>query len=125
VTKLAAATIEHFTRQLEAVDQAIGETIDRDVTLCRRRDLLLSVIGVGEILAVSLLVEMPEPEVPRHSGETVSYAGLNPSHHRSVTSIDCPARLSKIGDATLRSSLYMPALSAMRSIPPSQRLSRA
>jgi hypothetical protein len=50
-TKLAAATIEHFTRQLEAVDQAIGETIDQDVTLRGRRDLLLSVSGVGETLA--------------------------------------------------------------------------
>ena len=28
-TKLAAATIEHFTRQLEAVDKAIAETIDQ------------------------------------------------------------------------------------------------
>ena len=44
----------------------------------------------------------------------VAYAGLNPSHHRSGTSIDRPTRISKVGNATLRSSLYMPALSAMR-----------
>ena len=44
----------------------------------------------------------------------VAYAGLNPSHHRSGTSIDRPTRISKIGNAALRSSLYMPALSAMR-----------
>jgi transposase len=113
-TQLATATIEHFTRQLEALDQAIGETIDEDVTLRGRRDLLLSVIGVGETLAASLLVEMPEPGVLRRSGEMVAYAGLNPSHHRSGTSIDRPTRISKIGNAKLRSALYMPALSAMR-----------
>ena len=113
-TKLAAATIEHFTSQLEAVDRAISETIDQDAELRGRRDLLLSVIGVGETLAALLLVEMPEPEVLRQSGEMVAYAGLNPSHHRSGTSIDRPTRISKIGNATLRSSLYMPALSAMR-----------
>ena len=44
----------------------------------------------------------------------VAYAGLNPSQHRSGTSIDRPTRISKVGNATLRSSLYMPALSAMR-----------
>ena len=44
----------------------------------------------------------------------MAYAGLNPSHHRSGTSIDRPTRISKIGNAALRSSLYMPALSAMR-----------
>lgn len=113
-TNLAAATIEHFTSQLEVIDRAIGETIDQDAELRHRRDLLLSVIGVGETLAASLLVELPEPGVLRRSGEVVAYAGLNPSHHRSGSSIDRPTRISKIGNATLRSSLYMPALSAMR-----------
>ncbi len=113
-TTLAAATIEHFTGQLEAIDRAIGETIDQDAELRGRRDLLLSVIGVGETLAASLLAEMPEPGLLRRSGEMVAYAGLNPSHHRSGSSIDRPTRISKIGNATLRASLYMPALSAMR-----------
>jgi transposase len=67
-TKLAAATIEHFTSQLEAIDGAIGETIDQDTELRGRRDLLLSVIGVGETLAASLMAEMPEPGVLRRSG---------------------------------------------------------
>ncbi|MGA8757397.1 MAG: IS110 family transposase [Stellaceae bacterium] len=113
-TQLAAATIEHFTSQLEAIDWAIAETIDQDTELRGRRDLLLSVIGVGETLAASLMAEMPEPGVLRRSGEMVAYAGLNPSHHQSGSSIDRPTRISKIGNATLRSSLYMPALSAMR-----------
>ena len=113
-TGLAAMTIEHFTHQLETIDRAIGETIDQDAALRGRRDLLLSVSGVGETLAALLLVEMPSPEVLRRSGEMVAYAGLNPSHHRSGSSIDRPTRISKIGNATLRSSLYMPALSAMR-----------
>jgi transposase len=113
-TKLAAATIEHFTRQLKAIDKAIAETIDQDAELRGRRDLLLSVIGVGETLAALLLAEMPEPGVLRRSSEVVAYAGLNPSHHRSGTSIDRPTRISKIGNAGLRSALYMPALAAMR-----------
>ncbi len=113
-TKLAAATIEHFTIQLQAIDKAISETIDGDAELRGRCDLLLSVVGVGETLAALLLAEMPEPGILRQGGELVAYAGLNPSHHRSGTSIDRPTRISKIGNATLRSSLYMPALSAMR-----------
>jgi transposase len=36
-TGLAAMTIEHFTHQLETVDRAIAETIDRDATLRGRR----------------------------------------------------------------------------------------
>src|ERR1700709_552778 len=79
-TKLAAATIEHFTSRLEAVDRAIGETIDQDAELRGRRDLLLSVIGVGETLAASPLVDIADPAVLCQSGEMVAYAGLNPSH---------------------------------------------
>ena len=112
--KLAAAIIEHFTAQLVAVDKAIAETIDQDAELRRRRDLLLSVVGVGETLAGLLLAELPEPGVLRRSSEVVAYAGLNPSHHRSGKSIDRPTRISKIGNAALRSSLYMPALAALQ-----------
>ena len=112
--ELAAATIDHFTTQLEAIDRAISETIDQDAELHHRRDLLISVIGVGDTLAALLMAKMPEPGVLRRSGEIVAYAGLNPSHHRSGTSIDRPTRISKIGNAELRSALYMPALSAMR-----------
>jgi len=112
-TTLATATVAHFTSQLEAINRAIAKTIDQDAELCGRRDLLLSVVGVGETLAALLLVEMPAPGVLRRSGEMVAYAGLNPSQHRSGTSIDRPTRISKIGNAALRSSLYMPALAAM------------
>ena len=113
-TRLAAMTIDHFTTQLEAIDHAIGETIDQDTELRSRRDLLLSITGVGETLAGLLLAEMPELGSLRRSGQIVAYAGLNPSHYRSGSSIDRPTRISKIGNATLRSALYMPALSAMR-----------
>lgn len=95
-TRLAAATIEHFTSQLEVIDRAIGETIDHDAELRRRRDLLLSVKGVGNTLAASLLVEMPEPGVLRHSGEIVAYAGLNPS---------CPAPRLTVPLASPRSAM--------------------
>src|SRR5947209_2526730 len=98
-------TIEHLTHQLATIVPPIGTTVDQDDTLRSRRDLLLSVNGGGKTLAALLLVEMPEPEVLRLSGEMVAYAELNPSHHRSGTSIERPTRISKIGNATLRSSL--------------------
>src|SRR3954471_8189911 len=109
---LAKATIQHFT--LEAVDQAIAETIDNDRELCAKRTLLVSISGVGETLAGIVLAELPGPEVLGSSGAAAAYAGLNPRQHQSGTSINRPARISKIGNAVLRSALYMPALSAMR-----------
>ena len=58
---LAKTAIQHFTSQLEAVDQAIAETIDNDVELSAKRDLLVSINGVGKALAGILL---PNCRVP-------------------------------------------------------------
>ena len=111
---LADATISHFTSQLGAVDKAIALTIDNDSDLRSKRDLLLSIRGVGDTLAGVVLAELPGPDVLRSKGEVVAYAGLNPRQHQSGTSVDRATRISKIGNAVLRAALYMPALSAMR-----------
>ena len=114
---LADATISHFTSQLEAVDRAIALTIDNDAELRSKRDLLLSISGVGAILAGVVIAELPGPDLLRSSSEAVAYAGLNPRQHQSGTSVDRITRISKIGNAALRTALYMPALSAMRHNP--------
>jgi transposase len=111
---LADATISHFTSQLAAVDEVIAQTLDNDPVLRTKRDLLLSISGVGEILASVLLAELPGPDLLRSSAEVVAYAGLNPRRHQSGTSIDRVTRISKIGNSVLRAALYMPAMSAMR-----------
>jgi transposase len=114
---LADVTISHFTRQLGAVDEAITRTIDNDPVLRRKRDLLLTISGVGETLAGVVLAELPGPDVLRSGAEVVAYAGLNPRLHQSGTSIDRMTRISKIGNAVLRAALYMPAMSAMQHNP--------
>ena len=111
---LADATILHFARQLGAIDKVIALTINNDSDLRSKRDLLLSISGVGETLAGVVLSELPGPDVLRSSGEVVAYAGLNPRQHQSGTSVDRATSMSKIGNAVLRAALYMPALSAMR-----------
>ena len=111
---LADATVSHFTSQLGAVDKAIALTIDNDPDLRSKRNLLLSIRGVGETLAGVVLAELPGPDVIRSSAGVVAYAGLNPRQHQSGTSVERATRISKIGNAVLRAALYMPALSAMR-----------
>ena len=111
---LADATIAHFLAQIAAVDQAIAETIDHDDDLRGKRDLLLSIAGVGEALAAVVLAELPGPEVITCSAQAVAYAGLNPRRFQSGSSINLPTRISKIGNATLRAALFMPAMVAMR-----------
>jgi transposase len=114
---LANATIAHFIVQIEMVDRAIAETIDHDNDLRGKRDLLLSIDGVGETLAAVILAELPGPEVISTSAQAVAYAGLNPRRFQSGSSINHPTRISKIGNAKLRTALFMPAMVAMRHNP--------
>jgi transposase len=111
---MAAATIAHFVAQITAVDRAIAETIDGDDDLRGRRDLLVSIDGVGETLAAIILAELPGPEIIASPAQAVAYAGLNPRRFQSGSSINHPTRISKIGNATLRAALFMPAMAAMR-----------
>lgn len=65
-------------------------------------------------MAGIVLAELPGPDVLGSSAAVAAYAGLNPQQHQSGTSVSRPVRISKIGNAVLRTALYMPALSAMR-----------
>src|SRR5919206_3434922 len=109
--------IDGLQRELAAVRDAIGAMMADDEELRRRRDLLISIPGIGEATAASILSELPGSDVLRSARQAAAYAGLNPSQHRSGSSVDRPARISRIGNAALRAALYFPALAAMRCNP--------
>jgi transposase len=111
---LAGSTIAHFQAQVEAVNRAIAQTIDGDDELRTKRELLLSIDGVGEILAAVILAELPGSDLICRSAQVVAYAGLNPRRRQSGSSLDAPTRISKIGNAMLRHALFMPAMAAIR-----------
>ncbi len=113
-TELAKTTIAHFDFQIAAIDKAIAETIDGDDDLRKKRALLLSIDGVGETLAATILAELPGSGSISTSAQAVAYAGLNPRQYQSGTSVNQPTRISKIGNANLRTALFMPAMVAMR-----------
>ena len=109
-----AAVIARLEAEIVALDQAIEDAIGQNEDLRARHDLLISVPGIATHTAAVILSEMPGPEVLRTAREAAAYAGLNPSHRQSGSSLDAPSRISRIGNATLRAALYFPALAAIR-----------
>jgi transposase len=114
-----ATAIRH---EIKSVEAAIDRAIDEDPVLRTRHDLLVSIPGIGSLSAAAILVEMPDPQVLGSARAAAAYAGLNPCRCTSGSSVDRPARLSKIGNAALRRALYFPALSAIRHNPPVRAL---
>jgi hypothetical protein len=61
--------------------------------------------------AVGSLGGGPGPDFLGSSAAVAAYAGLNPQQHQSGISPNRRVQISKIGNAVLRTALYMPALS--------------
>ena len=79
--------------------------------------LLQSTPGIGPVSALQLLGELVL--IPAHCDvrQWVAYAGLDPRHHESGTSVHQKARISKLGNRHIRRALFMPALTAVRFAP--------
>jgi transposase len=109
-----AKVIAQLEAEIAALDQAIDDALGQDDDLQAKHDRLVSIPGIGTHTAAVILCELPGPDVLRTAREAAAYAGLNPSHRQSGSSLDAPARISRIGNATLRAALYLPALAALR-----------
>ncbi len=113
------ATLSHLDREITRVEREIDQLFDRYPPLRQQRELLTSIPGIGETTAARILGEMPNIAEFRDVKAVAAYAGLSPRHHESG-SIRWPSRIAKT-DASLRTALYFPAISAMRYNPPLRR----
>lgn len=106
-----ADRLRQIERQMRAVDDAIMALIGADACLKARFDILVSIPGVSQITAFTLLIEMPELG---ELGEKAAAAlcGLAPMSRQSGR---WTGRAFIVGGrANVRQALYMPALVACR-----------
>jgi transposase len=103
-------SIQNLQRAVQRLTLAAMELVLSDPQLARRNQLLLSVPGIGVASALHLLAELLRLGADGDVRQWVAYAGLDPRHHSSGTSVAKRPVLSKSGNAHLRRALYMPAL---------------
>jgi len=84
--------------------------VDASKDLCEDVALLDSIYGVGFVTAVTVRVELGDLRRFAKARQLSAFAGLNPSFHRSGTSVRGKARMCKRGNARVRHALYMSAL---------------
>ena len=106
------SVLQHVQEQIAETLKAIQDHIDNDPDLREKRDLLVSIDGIGDKTAALLLAELGDPLGFKSARAITAFAGLNPKlqdsgKHRGHVVI------SRMGSARLRSGLYMPALVAM------------
>jgi transposase len=76
--------------------------IVREDAVCRR---LMSVPGVGALVAVTFASAVDDPSRFRHSRDVGAHFGLTPKKHQSGET-DVTGGISKVGDAMVRTALY-------------------
>jgi transposase len=109
--RLADQRLRQIERQLATVDAALRELCRGDADLRARLDILVSIPGIGELTALTMLIEMPELGSLEHKC-IASLAGLAPVARDSGK--HSGKRFIRGGRAHLRQALYMPALVAIR-----------
>jgi transposase len=114
VIKSINDVIAALDEEIERIEGAIDEHIERHPDLKSKRDLLTSIPGVGRTTATSILAEMPNISEFRSAKAVAAFAGLSPMTRQSGTSLRGRGALCKTGNARLRKALYFPALSAQR-----------
>jgi transposase len=111
------AQIALLTAQIAEVEGSVSEHLEAHRELKEQRDLLDSIPGVGDLTIARLIAECPTLRTFTDAGQLVAFAGLNPRQHQSGESVQKKTGISKVGSASLRAALYMPAVTAMKHNP--------
>lgn len=100
--------IEQFKKQIRAIDQEIRRLIDSDPTFKQTLLLLLSIPGVGLILAAHMLLLS---SVSTDYKELASFLGISPNQHSSGSSVYKTPTSRHFGPSAPRKLLYLAACS--------------
>ncbi|MCX7515412.1 IS110 family transposase [Frateuria sp. STR12] len=106
--------------RIERLKQAARDLMKAAPGLAAQHKCLMSASGVGEASAIALLAELSVLPTHLKAPQVSRHAGLDVRLCQSGTSVSKAARLSKTGNAYLRSALFMPAMTAVRRNPPAR-----
>lgn len=112
VRKGIEAHLAYLEKSITEIEDAIRQKIDDDPSLKGQRELLDSIPGLGDKTIPVLLSYYGGPLRFDKAREAAAFAGLDPRQHKSGSSVCGKPRLSKVGHAFLRKTMYMPAMVA-------------
>lgn len=108
--------LRYLDDQIEQVLAQIKQHINQDPDLKSKQTLLNSIPGISDKTSSRLLAEIRDITAFATVEQLVAFAGLNPRHRQSGR-YRGQVKISKMGNAALRSALFMPARCAKRHNP--------
>jgi len=112
------AGIAGLETRIETLRSAAIARLEGDTELAPILRRLLTITGIGEKSAVSLLGELLLLPADMTAREVTAHAGLDPRPKESGTSMKNQRHISKMGNPRLRGALHLPAMTAVVHCPP-------
>jgi transposase len=107
--------IVFIEQKIQESEYSIKKHIKSNKIIAHSIELLTDIPGIGETTAAVLVAECDNFALFSNQRQLASYAGLDVVHRESGTSVKGKTRISKKGNSHIRSCLYLPALSHIRS----------
>jgi transposase len=104
--------IRTIDEQIKAIDVEIAGLIAADPVLVRQKELLTSIDGVGERIAINMIAITGGFTRFQNARQFCSFAGLTPYKYDSGTSVRSKAKISKRANQTMKALLHLAAVGA-------------
>lgn len=102
--------VKSIEEQIASIDAEIEALIDADPVLTRQKELLVSIDGVGDRIAINMIAITGGFTRFRNARQFCSFAGLTPYKYDSGTSVHSKDKISKRANQTMKALLHMSAV---------------
>lgn len=104
--------IKAIDEQIKAIDAEIESIIAASPVLTRQKELLTSIDGVGDRIAINMIAITGGFTRFQSARQFCSFAGLTPYKYDSGTSVRSKAKISKRANQTMKALLHLAAVGA-------------
>lgn len=98
-------TIDFLSAQVKTVELAMDQIVKEEQTLQKNHGLLTSINGVGNVIAINMLVATNNFQSFDNARKFACFAGIAPFEHTSGSSIKGRTTVSKLGNRTIKTLL--------------------
>lgn len=109
--------IKSLDQEIKILDNQIQSTIQQESGLRKTYNLLISITGIGPVVATNVIVKTGNFKRFANSRKFACYCGIAPFEHTSGTSIRGKTRVNHMADKSMKTLLDLAAKAAIRCDP--------
>ena len=106
-------SITTMEKAVKSIEKEIDQLIQKDEQLKKMFDLMISITGVGPVVAINMIVLTDEFKKFEGPKQFSCYSGVAPFEHSSGSSIRGRSRVSHLANKKIKTLLHLAAMAAI------------